>query len=181
MNSSPSSTPPECRKPVSQRIAVDHIVNHVPRVCHLPKGHGGPCSPRRASRPEFVLRNDETDKVYPLGPMYSGSDDYVIRKVRAENLSYPWTLLKAVAVRDGDAASVPVEFAIRNIVGRWLRLRGEHIEGSFGLSEFIVPRDRQAQLFQQLSADADHSDLLLRLLKGEEPLPFDEWKERHAR
>jgi hypothetical protein len=72
-------------------------------------------------------------------------------------------------------------FAHRNIVGRWLRLRGMHIEESQGLSEYLVPKDKQAQLFQQLAADAEHSGLLVDLFNGKEPLPFDEWKEKHGR
>lgn len=47
-------------------------------------------------RPEFMLRNDDTGGVYSLGPMYSGSDEYVYRKLQAEGLPYSWTLLKAV-------------------------------------------------------------------------------------
>ncbi len=66
-------------------------------------------------------------------------------------------------------------YEVRRIVGQWLRIRGTHAEESIGLSDWFVPKDKQAQLFQQLSADADHSDLLVRLLNGEEPMPFDEW------
>lgn len=69
-------------------------------------------------------------------------------------------------------------YEVRRIVARWLSLRGQHVEDSVGLGEYIVPKDKQALMFQQLSADAAHSDLLVRLLMGEEPLPFDEWKAR---
>ena len=72
-------------------------------------------------------------------------------------------------------------YALRRIVGRWLRIRGEHLAESKGLSEHLVPKDRQAILFQQLAADAEHSGLLIELFKGEEPLPFDEWQKRYGR
>ena len=67
---------------------------------------------------------------------------------------------------------------LRSVVGRWLRLRGEHVGKSIGLDDCLVPRDKQAAMFGQLAADADHSWLLWRLLSGEEPMPFDEWKRR---
>ena len=48
------------------------------------------------ARAEFFLRNDATGEIYSLGPMYSGTDEYVYRKVTNERLPYSWTLLKVV-------------------------------------------------------------------------------------
>lgn len=49
-----------------------------------------------SKRPEFVLRDDRTGEFFTLGPMYSGTDEYVIEKLRSEDLQYPWTLFKLV-------------------------------------------------------------------------------------
>lgn len=69
----------------------------------------------------------------------------------------------------------------RMIVGRWLRIRADHCAESYGVGEHVLPKDKQHPLLTQLAADAEHSDLLLRLLNGEEPLPFDAWKKRYQR
>jgi hypothetical protein len=42
---------------------------------------------------DWRLRNDETGEVYPLGPMYRGTKEWTTRKLEAESLSYPWTLV----------------------------------------------------------------------------------------
>lgn len=35
-------------------------------------------------------------------------------------------------------------------------------------------------VFMQLAIDAEHSFLLRRLFAGEEPLPYEEWKEKYG-
>lgn len=73
-------------------------------------------------------------------------------------------------------------YALRSLVGKWLRLRAQHIEDSVGISlwdkDGQMPKDEQRRVLQQLANDAEHSDLLVRLFKGEEPLFFEEWKAR---
>jgi hypothetical protein len=71
-------------------------------------------------------------------------------------------------------------YAIRSIVGQWLRLRAKHAhESPTGLLPGTLGIYLQRQVFTQLAADADHSDLLVRLLLGEEPQEFAEWKEKY--
>lgn len=70
-------------------------------------------------------------------------------------------------------------YEMRRIVALWLRIRMEHVEESNGLSDHLVPRDKQRAVFQQIANDADHSDLLVRLFNGEEPMPFDQWRTRY--
>ena len=71
------------------------------------------------------------------------------------------------------AETVPLDrFALRWIVGRWLRIRASHVQGTPGR------KDELRALFTQLAADAEHSDLLARLFAGENPLPYNEWVAR---
>lgn len=69
------------------------------------------------------------------------------------------------------------EWDLRNVVGRWLRIRADHVHESVGIAGHMGKLDKgfQNSLLLQLAADAEHSDLLVRLFKGEEPLPFEEW------
>lgn len=68
---------------------------------------------------------------------------------------------------------------LRRAVGRWLRIRAEHIEESVGIAGSAPPldSDEQRRLLLQLAADAEHSWLLVRLLDGHEPMEFNEWRE----
>lgn len=66
------------------------------------------------------------------------------------------------------------EWELRAVVARWLRIRAEHIEESIGFLDF--PKAEQKRILNQLANDADHSWLLVRLFREEEPLPFDKWK-----
>lgn len=72
------------------------------------------------------------------------------------------------------------EYELRNIVGRWLRIRADHVHDSIGIAGSApgLDWDQQQRLLLQLAADAEHSDLLARLFRGEEPLSFDEWRNR---
>lgn len=76
--------------------------------------------------------------------------------------------------------SVPDAYALRSIVARWLRIRTEHIADSIGIAGGSVHLgvSEQRAVLAQLANDADHSDLLVRLFMGEEPLPFEEWRNR---
>lgn len=58
------------------------------------------------------------------------------------------------------------EFALRKIVVDWLRLRAAHAPEGEGWS------------FSQLADEVDHSDVLLRLFRGEKPPLCDEGKDR---
>ena len=75
--------------------------------------------------------------------------------------------------------SVPDAYALRNLVGRWFRIRAEHVHESVGIAGHMGKLDKgfQHSLLLQLAADAEHSDLLVRLLQGEEPLEFEQWLE----
>lgn len=70
-------------------------------------------------------------------------------------------------------------YAARQLVSRWFRTRAEH-PGS-GIAGSIHPPITDPKVFTQLAADADHSDLLVRLFMGEEPLPYEEWLTRQRR
>lgn len=61
-------------------------------------------------------------------------------------------------------------YALRNAVGRWLRIKAERPfeQGQRSATECLVARGAQA-MYQQLANDAEHSDLLIRLFMGEEP------------
>lgn len=66
---------------------------------------------------------------------------------------------------------------LRRAVGRWLRIRADHIEESVGIANQGLDKDAQRRLLIQLAADAEHSWLLVRLLDGHEPMEFNEWRE----
>jgi hypothetical protein len=71
-------------------------------------------------------------------------------------------------------------FTARSIVGQWLRIRAMHHKNSQGIAG-SAPRlssDEQKRVLEQIAADAEHSDLLVRLFRGEEPLDYEEWKRR---
>ena len=51
-------------------------------------------------RSHFWLLNNETGEVYPLGPMYGSDPEYATRKLEAELLPYPWTLLAPVSIQE---------------------------------------------------------------------------------
>lgn len=71
------------------------------------------------------------------------------------------------------------EWEVRKIVGRWLRIRAEHVHESNGIAGHMGKLDKgfQHSLLLQLAADAEHSELLVRLLRGDEPMSFEEWLE----
>lgn len=73
--------------------------------------------------------------------------------------------------------SVLDEWELRNVVGRWLRIRAEHVHESVGIAGHMgqLDKDFQRRLLLQLAADAEHSWLLARLFRGDEPLSFEDW------
>jgi hypothetical protein len=73
--------------------------------------------------------------------------------------------------------------ALRQIVGRWLRIRAQHVHESIGISgsaHGLLARDEQERVLLQLAVDAEHSDLLLRLFDGGKPLSWDDWQRREG-
>ena len=69
-------------------------------------------------------------------------------------------------------------YELRNIVGKWLRIRAEHVEQSVGIAGSawgMLDKVQQQTVLQQLAADAEHSDLLVRLFRGDPPMTFIEW------
>lgn len=67
---------------------------------------------------------------------------------------------------------------ITSIVSRYFRIRSNHfMEANSSLANY-GDRDMLCDLLIQIAADVDHSDLLVRLLRGEEPLDYEEWKNK---
>jgi hypothetical protein len=64
---------------------------------------------------------------------------------------------------------------IRGIVGRYFRIRAQH--PGQGISGGVHPPITDPAVFTQLAADVEHSWLLERLLSGEEPMEYDDWKQ----
>jgi hypothetical protein len=62
---------------------------------------------------------------------------------------------------------------LRSYVARWLALRSEHAAESWGVK--TVPREKQAQVFERLAADALQSEPLLRLLVREQPRKWNDF------
>lgn len=69
---------------------------------------------------------------------------------------------------------------LRRAVGRWLRIRADHIEDSVGIANCGLDKETQERVLRQLAADAEHSWLLVRLLDGHEPMEFNEWRENQS-
>lgn len=87
-----------------------------------------------------------------------------------------------LTAEDGKPQPILDPYTLRNAVGRYFRVRAEH--PGMNMVANLIPgtyfeEDLSRMVFIQLAADVEHSDLLARLFAGEEPLPYDEWKETH--
>jgi hypothetical protein len=63
-------------------------------------------------------------------------------------------------------------YGLRRAVGQWLRIKADRPfeQAQAPAMNALVAQGAQA-MYRQLAADAEHSDLLIRLFKGEEPRP----------
>jgi hypothetical protein len=66
------------------------------------------------------------------------------------------------------------------IFSDWLRIRSSFLSDSNSALKNVINDPHLAvRILQQLAADVDHSDLLIRMLRGEKPLDYEDWKEKY--
>jgi len=67
---------------------------------------------------------------------------------------------------------------IVDLVARYFRVRAQYPGVGIGVQGTGWSEERYRGVFEQLAADVEHSDLLRRLLEGEEPMPYELWVAR---